>query len=108
MKHAQVQCRNRIMVEEIEGGMDIYTASRKFELCPRYIQMIYEKKTGKKVKPPKKVYLNANPSRDREIYELRLKGLTMQEIGNKYGISRERVRQIYEREKAKYECADSL
>ena len=33
--------------------------------------------------------------RNEEIYEKRSKGETLQSIGDKYGISRERVRQIY-------------
>jgi RNA polymerase sigma factor (sigma-70 family) len=36
-------------------------------------------------------------SRDRRLCELRLQGLTLQEIGNELGISRERVRQIWKR-----------
>jgi RNA polymerase sigma factor (sigma-70 family) len=36
------------------------------------------------------------PQRDREIVRLRLSGVTLREIGERYGISNERVRQVYE------------
>jgi len=39
--------------------------------------------------------------RDREIYLLRMKGLTFREIGIRYGLTRERVRQIVEEIKRK-------
>ena len=39
-----------------------------------------------------------NETRDAEIIRLRDNGLTLQEIGDRYGLTRERVRQIVERE----------
>jgi RNA polymerase sigma factor (sigma-70 family) len=45
-------------------------------------------------------YKNLTP-RQREILEMRLKGKTLEEIGNKFGITRERVRQILARLKNK-------
>lgn len=37
---------------------------------------------------------NKTEKRNAKIKELREKGLTLQDIGNKYGLTRERVRQI--------------
>jgi RNA polymerase sigma factor (sigma-70 family) len=48
-------------------------------------------------------YKNLTPRR-KEILEMHLEGKTLQEIGEKFGISRERVRQILEKLKnLKYE-----
>ncbi len=44
--------------------------------------------------------------RNLEIYELRKRGITFQKIANYYGISVERVRQIYRSEKFKNEELD--
>jgi len=40
-----------------------------------------------------------NPTRDEEIVLMRLHGATLNEIGDKFGISRERVRQIVKRDR---------
>ena len=45
-------------------------------------------------------------TRNDEIYELRKSGMTLQAIGNRYGISRERVRQIcYKKDKRTQRCS---
>ena len=36
--------------------------------------------------------------RNNELYELRKQGLTLQEIGKKYGVSRQRVHRIIKRD----------
>lgn len=43
---------------------------------------------------------NANPARNAEIVEMRREGKTYDEIGSKFGITRERVRQILNRDAA--------
>jgi DNA-binding CsgD family transcriptional regulator len=46
-----------------------------------------------------------NRERDRQIAELWSTGLTLQAVGDKFGMTRERVRQIIGRYKGKYEAA---
>ena len=41
--------------------------------------------------------------RDKEIYNLRKQGLTQQQIGDRYGMTRQRVQQICEAERWKEE-----
>lgn len=40
-----------------------------------------------------------NYQRDKEIFELRQSGMTFEKLGKRYGISGERIRQLYSREK---------
>lgn len=58
----------------------------------RGVENMNTKEHGYRILFPKKASLI---QRNEEIYKKRSKGETLQSIGDKYGISRERVRQIY-------------
>src|SRR6185369_11704575 len=44
--------------------------------------------------PEHPVYVKPSPERDAEIYALRQSGLTLQAIGDRFGLSREGVRRV--------------
>ena len=50
------------------------------------------------VVPPLKNSIEKMSERTKKIIELRLSGMTLRDIGNKFGLTRERIRQIIERE----------
>ena len=97
MKIAEQKIRNRIIVTKIQSGESVYEIAEQYHLNARYIQGLYQRLTGEKVSLKKGGYRGWHKDRDIDIYEMRQKGFTLQEIGNKYGLSRERVRQLFDR-----------
>ena len=76
-----------IYIEENKDNINIEEIVKKFNIS---IPTVYRHLRMKGVKPKK----NHSNERLNEIYKLRSEGKTYQEIGNIYGISRQRVEQI--------------
>jgi len=73
-------------------GKEAYVDMGALERASVGLHLYQKKKRGRKINEPKKAELSA--SRDNDIYTMYTSGKTLQEIGDKYGFTRERARQI--------------
>ena len=102
MKHDTIRTLNNIKIEDARRLLKDKTLDEIIELYPHYRgretalkSTLYVYAIPFKRRKIKKVISIMNETRDRDIIEMRNRGVSFGKIGKKYNLSRQRVFQIY-------------
>lgn len=102
MKHDTIRTLNNIKIEDARKLFKDKTLDEIIELYPQYKgretalkSTLYVYAISFKRRETKKIISIVNETRDKDIVEMRKRGVSFGKIGKKYDLSRQRVFQIY-------------
>ena len=103
MRHDTIRALNGIKIEDAKKLFRDKTLDEIMEMYPQYKgretalrSMLYTHAIFFKRRHNKKVTSIMNEARDEDIVNMRNRGVSFKKIGEKYGISRQRVFQVYQ------------
>ena len=103
MRHDTIRALNGIKIEDAKKLFRDKTLDEIMEMYPQYKgretalrSMLYTHAIFSKRRHNKKVTSIMNEARDEDIVNMRNRGVSFKKIGEKYGISRQRVFQVYQ------------